>query len=197
MKTFNNIPVYSIRVLTADQGVYGVSLVDWPAMDVKWEAFAKTKDMLKFSVVDDEEHKVMSVLIRCDFPILRRDEERGDFYVVFDRETTENIALKFLQNGAGWYITLDHNDEAWVGDGVKLQQIFLKDSARGIAPEGFDEVADGSLFGVWKIENEDIWKSIKEGTFNGMSLEGRFTLAPEEDVIESVEDLLERLGITE
>lgn len=195
MKTFNQLPVYSIRVLTADQGVYGVSLVDWPAMDVKWAAFAKEKETLKFSVVDDEEHKVMSVLIRCDFPILRRDEERGDFYVVFDRETTENIADKFLQNGAGYYITLDHNDDAWVGDGVHLQQIFIKDSARGINPEGFDEVADGSLFGIWKVENDDLWKSIKDGTFNGMSLEGRFTLAPEEDEIQTLEELMEHLGI--
>lgn len=196
MKTINNIPVYSIKALTIDQGICGVSLVDWPAMDVKWEAFGKEKEILKFSVVDEEEHKVLSPLIRCDFPILRYDVHQGEYYVIFDKETTERIARKFLADGFAWNVTLDHVEENYA-DGVRLEQLFLKDTNRGISPVGFEEVAEGSLFGVWKIENEDIWQLIKDGTYNGMSLEGRFTMTPEEDEVETLEQLLQHLGIEE
>ena len=67
-------------------------------------------------------------------------------------------------------------------EGVQMVQYFIKDSARGVNPEGFADVADGSLFAEFHVLNDDVWAAIKAGTYNGFSLEGVFDFIPEPDV---------------
>ena len=58
--------------------------------------------------------------------------------------------------------------------GVNLIQLFIKDSEKGIVPQGFETIEDGSLFATYHVENDAIWNEIKNGTFKGFSLEGLF-----------------------
>ena len=60
-------------------------------------------------------------------------------------------------------------------DGIELVQFFIKDSEKGITPQGFEHVSDGSLFAEYQVTNDDLWNSIKEGVFKGFSLEGFFS----------------------
>ena len=78
-----------------------------------------------------------------------------------------------------------------------FQEIFIKNSEKGISPKGFEDVEEGSLFGVYKIENQEVWQAIKDGVFTSVSLEGMFKLKPEkkeEKAIENIKDLLEWLN---
>jgi polyhydroxyalkanoate synthesis regulator phasin len=50
-----------------------------------------------------------------------------------------------------------------------------------VAPAGFEDIADGSLFAEFHIEDPDIWAQVKDGTFKGFSLEGIFEMRPEQD----------------
>lgn len=87
----------------------------------------------------------------ADTPILRRDATRGQFYVVFSKETLEQMARKLLRDGRINSVNTEHKAEV---DGVTLTEIYLKDSARGLCPSGFEDVPDGSLFGTYYVENE-------------------------------------------
>jgi len=40
--------------------------------------------------------------------------------------------------------------------------------------KGFEDVKDGSWFGSFKVENEDVWELVKEGKLKGFSVEGVF-----------------------
>jgi hypothetical protein len=71
-----------------------------------------------------------------------------------------------------------------------MVQYFIKGS--GISVEGFDEIADGSLFAEFHIVNDEIWDAVKEGTYKGFSLEGVFDLVPEQDK-KKVEEIVDTL----
>ena len=196
--TFNNLPLYTATLNDDDLGIYTISLVEWPAMEKRWEFFEKQKEPLKFSVVDAEQHRVVSPIIRCDYPILRKDENGKFFYITFPKETIYAAAERFLTIGAQGLVKLTHNEDAPFIDGFNLVQWYIKDTARGISPVGFEDVADGSLFAEYYVTNEDVWKKVVDGTFNGLSMESEFFLKlqePEEKEIDSIEALVDYLGI--
>ena len=66
-------------------------------------------------------------------------------------------------------------------DGVYMFESFITDSSRGIMPpKGYPKVNEGSWFASYKIENEEVWKSVLDGTFKGFSVEGMFNKIPVE-----------------
>ena len=53
-----------------------------------------------------------------------------------------------------------------------MVSFFIKDTAKGINPAGFESVSDGSLFASFKILDDSLWEEIKtSGKLNGFSLE--------------------------
>lgn len=54
---------------------------------------------------------------------------------------------------------------------------YIIDKARGINPPiGYEDVTDGSWFGSFKVENEEVWENRK--AFTGFSVEGLFGMKP-------------------
>ena len=89
------------------------------------------------------------------------------------------MAEKYLVENRQNNFNLMHEEGSDV-EGIQMVQFFIKDSAAGIDPEGFD-VADGTLFGEFHVINDEVWQQVKDGTFKGFSLEGVFDLTPEQD----------------
>lgn len=192
-----NIPLYK-AVLGDEVGIFAVALVDNPAMEKKWLAFSKEEQKpMYFKVLDEEQHKVLSVLIRCDFPILRKDDDGKYFYVTFPKETIYAAAENFMKNGLQNVVKLTHQGDNFIYDGFNLVQFYIKDSEKGVNPEGFEDIADGSLMAEYFVTNDDLWEQIKSGDFNGLSMESIFDIVPvkEEPEINSIEELVEYLGI--
>lgn len=180
----NRLPIFNIILGDAD-GIQVMSLVESPAVESNFLAFDKQQE-LKFSV-NEEEHIVFGCALRADFPIYRCDA-RGEYYVVFSKEVIKDLYEKFLKENLMNTVNLNHNKFT---DNVFLIQSFLKDTDRGINPIGFEDCADGSWFCAYKIENEDVWNEIKEGKFNGFSVEVFCDLERREPTIEElIEELL-------
>jgi len=177
--TIGGIPVYDAQILDEDSGMLKISLVDDPAVMSNFQAFDAQKKLLMYEVADEEKRLVRGVVMRADFPIFRRDKEMGEYYIIYKADTIRQMAEKYLVENRQNNINLMHEADSDV-DGVQMVQFFIKDSAAGINPEGFD-VADGSLFGEFHITNDEVWDQIKEGTYKGFSLEGIFDLTPEQD----------------
>ena len=188
--TIDGVPVYRVLVDDERDGMIRVSLVDDPAVMSDFVAFDAQKRARMFAVESEEKRLVFGVVARADFPIFRTDPVLGDHYVIFPAESIREMAQKYLTEGRA-----DRVDEMHDGDDVEdvhLVQWFIKDSAKGINPEGFDDIADGSLFAEYHVEDDEIWQQIKDGTFKGFSMEVFYTLTPESDtaaVAETVEDL--------
>lgn len=188
--TIGGIPVYDALILDGESGMLKISLVDDPAVMSNFQAFDAQKKLLMYEVADEDKRICRGVIMRCNFPIYRRDKEMGEYYIIYKADTIRQMAEKYLVENRQNNINLMHDADSDI-DGVQMVQFFIKDTAAGINPEGFD-VADGTLFGEFHVTNDKVWEEIKKGTYKGFSLEGIFSLAPEQDK-ESVEEIVDSL----
>lgn len=169
----NKLPIY--RAIVGDDvetGMITISLVDAPAVEVDFLYFNEDKKPLSFAVEDEEQRKVLGVVMTADSPIYRRDSNGYEYYIVYDRQTIEKMAEKYLRQNKQNNVDLNHSFE--LEEGIYLNEFFIKDTAKGINPTGFEQVNDGSLFAIFHVVNDDVWNAIKEGTFKGFSLSGYF-----------------------
>lgn len=170
------------NVVLADEidGVFNVSLVDEPAVESNFIYFNKEKKPTHFSIDNEEEHKITGVILRADYPIYRYNENIGEYYLTFGKEVIEQIAQKMLAEHTQNNINLMHIEGTEV-EGVEMLEMFIKNTDKGINPAGFKDISEGSLFGTYKVENEDIWASIKDGTFKGFSVEAYLSYVETEE----------------
>lgn len=192
MTTINidGIPVFEALVTDAETGMFRISLVDDPAVMSDFMAFDKQRRPQMYSVQDEEKRLVRGVVIRADFPIYRISPDMGEYYVVYKAQTIRDMAEKYLAESRQNDVNLMHVPGSDV-DGVQLVQWFIKGD--GVTVEGFDDIADGSLFAEFHIVNDEVWEAVKEGTYKGFSLEGVFDMVPERDVekVEAIEETTE------
>jgi hypothetical protein len=172
--------------LTVDQDeqdetrVEKVSFVDSPAIQRGWMAF---NGQQRFKVQSEDRRIVSGALMVAGLPIYRRDES-GEYYVSFTASAIQAIVYKFMKENRTKEVNEMHETDV---DGVFLFESFIIDQSRGIkTPEGFDELPDGSWFGSFKVENDEVWKKVKDGTYTGFSVEGLFTEDMEKNIDERV-----------
>lgn len=182
MVTIDGFPVFDVFVTDEDTGMLKISLVDEPAVMKDFMAFDSHRRMQMYSVQDEEKRILLGVVARANFPIYRKDERLGEYYVVYKPDTIRKMAEKYLAESRQNNVNLMHQEGTDVS-GVQMVQWFIQDTARGIVPAGFD-VPDGSLFAEFHVLNDEVWSAVKDGTYKGFSLEGIFDLAPEHDVAE-------------
>lgn len=174
MKYLNDIPVFLASAEDTECTITCISLVDDPAMELPMFCFSKEDEMKKYTFSEESDHCIISCIVRTDYPILRRTSDGDFYYIVFNRETSKTLAQKLMSDGYQNNVSLDHDGH--LISGIQLQQVFLKDSERGISPKGYDDAADGSLFGVYHITDENLWQQCLNGTFGGVSLESYLIL---------------------
>lgn len=192
------LPLYEFKITEDIDGVEAVAFVDAPAIEVNWKAFDKQAP-IKFAIQNEEKRIVASPIMIADLPIYRRDNTHGEYMCVFRKDTIEQIVQKFSKNNLFNSVNAMHNPDQKI-EGVYLYQSFLINSEMGInTPKGFDELADGSWFGFYKIENDNVWADIKNGIFKGVSVEGFFdsqllqAKSEEQTLLEQIEELTAQL----
>ncbi len=188
--TIGGIPVYDAIISDAETGMFKISLVDDPAVMSNFQAFDKQHIPQMYAIQDEEKRLVRGVVMRANFPIYRRDERMGEYYIIYKADQIRLMAEKYLAESRQNDVNLMHQEDSNV-DGVQMVQYFIKGD--GVSVEGFDDCADGSLFAEFHIVNDDVWAEVKAGTYKGFSLEGVFDLQPETDADE-VQDIVDLLG---
>ncbi len=186
---FKNLPLYRIVVDPDEEetGMTCISLVDDPAIEVNFLAFDK-HEKLAFAVQDEAKRIVTGPAIINGMPIYRRSQEMGEYMVVFDEETIDNIILKYSKFNMWNNVSLQHDGENL--DNVIMVEYFKKDSGKGIVPKGFEDVADGSLFVSYKVLDDDLWNQIVNGDdLNGFSIEVNADLEPTDQFVDDGYDV--------
>jgi hypothetical protein len=145
---------------------------------------------LSFAVQDEDQKIVSGPLMIADLPMYRRDEE-GEYYVMFSREQIKKIVQRFFKKGYQAKVNIEHKKPA---EGVYMFESYIIDRERGVnPPKGFKDVADGSWFGSFKVENDDLWKKVKDGTFKGFSVEGLFKYEKTGEVMSKEEEMMSQI----
>ena len=125
---YNNIPIFAVNVDDPGCSISTMSLVDDPAMSIDMVCFSKEQKM-NFSIQDESKHNILTCLVRVDFPILRLTEDGNPYYIVFNRETAKVLCQRLMTDGMQQNISLQHNGK--LIQGIKLQEVFIKDSSLG------------------------------------------------------------------
>jgi hypothetical protein len=193
--TIKGRPVFVAGMETDACGMLKVSLVDYPAVEKNFLAFDKQEKVELYAVQDEDKQIVRGVLMRANYPIFRKDKELGEYFIIYKPETIREMAEQYLKDGRSSNVNLMHEDGSDV-EGVDMVQMFIKDSAAGVNPSGFEEIEDGSLFAEFHVNNPDVWASIKAGTYKGFSIETLNTIEEENAVIstEKIQDVLDWLN---
>lgn len=162
------LPTYKIIVDPNDEetGVYAVSLVDEPAIEVDWIKLSKVIEM-EFSVNKDKQMLFGPLLIPGKL-IFRRDNKGNEYNIVFDEETIQIIADKFNENKLGDAFNFQHSNR-------KVEAVLLQNWITGELDKskeyGF-ELPKGTWFGGVKVKDEQFWlEEVKTEKVKGFSVE--------------------------
>ena len=150
-------------------GIEAISLVESPAIEENWVAFAG--DQVQFAKQDEDKHILMGAALIPNKPIYRRDGD-NEYYVYFSKDTIRRASELFFQSGNQSQSTLEHDKaiqgltvvESWIIEGEQ-------DKSRMY---GLD-MPVGTWMVSMKVENQEIWdKFVKTGKVKGFSIEGYF-----------------------
>ncbi len=189
----DELPIYRFVVSEDDESeVTAVALVDTPAIEMNWQAFNSFKSF----AADKEKRIISGPLMVAELPIYRRDEQ-GEYYGLFTAEDIYNIRNKFFKKNYTQEVNAMHDSNQMI-EGVYMIESFIIDSERGIhSPSGF-KLPNGSWFGSYKVDNEDVWNDfVKTGEFKGFSVEGVFGMEKidrkPQSIIEQVIEIVKQI----
>jgi hypothetical protein len=166
----DNIEELFELVLQDDEdGVFANSLVENPAIGRDFIYMSKE---IQFAEISDEKRLVAGPLLIPNKKILRIDGQGKRYNVFFTPETIEKVARKFMKNKYGDEVTLEHGGKT---TGVYLTESWIVEQSSKDKSNlyGFT-LPRGTWFGVYKIDNDEVWQKVKDGTFRAYSIEGLF-----------------------
>ena len=181
---YKGLPLYRAEIDADDTttGMFIISLVDSPATMSDFMAFNEDKRLMTYNVESDEKRQVFGLVMAADMPIYRRDDNGFEYYITYSKETIALMAEKYLKMSLQNNVDTQHSFE--LEDGIFMNQLFVKDTEKGVSPKGYEDYKDGSLFAQFHIANDSVWDEVKKGTYKGFSLAGVFNVEPKEETKE-------------
>ena len=159
-----------------NEGVYAISLVSDPAIEVQFVTLSKQKE-IKLATINEEQRILLGAVLIPNQPIYRRDEKSGhEFNIVFPKETIKQVQHNFSQQGYQNNSTIEHSGKqienvTFVETWIKEDEVHDKS-----VMYGFNEPV-GTWYAAMKVNNDEIWKDyVKTGKVKGFSIDGVFDM---------------------
>lgn len=187
------LPIYNVTLEGIDQediGIFVMSLVEFPAVETDFLQFEKAEQKFK---IEDSKHIVSGVAMLADTPIYRRNEKMGEFYVQFPKDVLRVLVEKYFKQGNQNFVNFQHNEATLTEDAATLIESYFIDKERGICPNEFSDIPDGSWIVSYHINDDTLWNEIQtSGELNGFSIECATNLdLAQFSKDENVEDIIE------
>ena len=171
----NNTRIIELVIEDDNQelAIDAISLVSAPAIEQDFVFFGKQKNNLTFAKVDEEKRMLVSPALIPNKQIFRYDPNTdSDYYVYFSTETVRKASELYLKHNNHHKATHEHQDRV---SGVLTIESWIKEGDMDKSKlYGFD-LPNGTWFVKMRIENDDLWAKIKDGSLRGLSIEGYFT----------------------
>ena len=128
-----------------------------------------------FSVIDEDKKIIVGAAMVPNKMIIRYDALGNPYYVFFSKESIKKMADKFLKEKRTDETSIEHNGlklgsnkvyitESWVSD----DPIYDKSHKYGF------DLPSGTWFVSMKVNDDEVWKLIKDKALTGYSVEGLF-----------------------
>ena len=147
-------------------GVFAISLVDSPAIEEDFVALSKHSDKNERKVADEERRIAVGYALIPDKRIYRRITPKGktepvEFNIYFTKETIAQTQELYMRNLNNNNATTEHEKavtdctviESWITEDEKHDKINLFNI----------EPIVGGWAVMMKINNDEVWSSVKSG----------------------------------
>ena len=153
-----------------EDGVDAISFVNKPAIEENFVALSKHK--VEFKSIDDEKRIIVGLALVPDKEIYRRQGDK-EFNIVFSKDTVKKASHLYLKKLKTNNTTLEHEKST---DGVSVVESWIVEDAKNDKSNLYGlNAVDGAWVVVMKVDNDDVWKDVKEGKYLGLSIEGIFS----------------------
>jgi hypothetical protein len=165
------LPLYRIVINDEDEtGCTTISLVENPAVEIPFLCFSDEHEKELFHA-DEDKHIISGIAMLADTPIYRNSPTRGEYQIVFEKETIRKMVQKYAKNQLYNLVNLQHDSNEYVNNCYLIESLII-DKQRGICPNEFQNVPDGSWYISYYVDDEALWNEIKNGKhLNGFSIE--------------------------
>ena len=144
----------------------------------------------EFQDLNDEKRLVTAPVMLAETKIARYNPELGKYWVKFSKETIEKMMKKYFKENKIHKVNVNH-DSKQKKDGVFMMESYLVGDRN--ESRLFPDLPDGSWVATYYVDNDDLWEKIKDGEYNGFSLEGYFIEKYEDEMIDRINQQLERI----
>ena len=174
-------------------GIDAISVVQSPAIEANFVALNKHE--LELKEVDKEKKILMGAALIPNKQIYRRNDKNEEYYIYFSEDTVRKASELFLMRSNQNNATYEHDKklknmsvvESWIIEDEKL------DKSRKY---GFD-LPKGTWMVSMKVNNEEVWKDVKDGKVKGFSIEGyfadRYEMSRKQDEKNEIIDMLKEI----
>jgi len=155
-----------------------ISLVDKPAIERDFMFFSKMESK---PYVFEEEGDQRIIVGPSMVPEMRipRMENGEIYYVYFTKETIAKAAELFLKHNRASAQNTDHKDN-FTEDVYVMESWIIEDEYdKTYRKYGFDNLPVGTWMVKMRVNDDKIWKEVKEGKYKGFSVQGDFILGQE------------------
>lgn len=157
-----------------NKGVYGISLVENPAMEGLF--IALSKDEIQLKEVDKEQRILMGLVLEPNKPIYR-NQNGEEFNIVFNEETIKDLSYGFFKNNNHANSTIEHDVKQNI-QGVTFTESWIVENPDIDKSTNFGfKYPKGSWVAVMKVDSEEVWNDyVKTGKVQGFSIDAMLSL---------------------
>lgn len=156
-----------------NKGVYGISLVENPAMEGLFIALSKDN---KIQLKEVEQRILMGLVLEPNKPIYR-NQNGEEFNIVFSEETIKDLSYGFFKNNSHSNSTIEHDVKQNI-QGVTFTESWIVENPEIDKSTNFGfNYPKGSWVAVMKVDSEEIWNDyVKTGNVKGFSIDAMLSL---------------------
>lgn len=164
-----------IEMLVSEEnetGVDVISFVENPAIEIDFMFFGK-ESRQEFKTTSEEKRIVCGAAMIPNEKIIRVDGAGEEYFVFFSEDTIRLCNEMYFKSGANIGANLEHETPV---DGVTVVESWLISDVnidKAVAL-GFKDLPVGTWMVSYKVDNDEVWKQVKEGKVLGFSVEGLF-----------------------
>lgn len=157
-----------------NKGVYGISLVENPAMEGMFIALSEQKIQLK--TLDEEKRILVGLVLEPNKPIYR-NQNGEEFNIVFSGQTVEDLCYGFSKNKNQSNSTIEHNENQRIEGVTFVENWLVRDEKIDTSVALGLECKKDSWVSVMKVDSDDVWNDyVKTGKVQGFSIDAILSL---------------------
>ena len=173
------IPIFDIDIEDESLGLFGLSFVDNPAIQIEMHCFKD--EPVKVYLSSHEKREVVSPVIIPD-QLIYREANGIPYYMRAKADTIRKMYERYMLSDDWNNFTYQHENidapiEERTLDGIYLQRLWIIEDEKNddaFTKYGFENLPKGTMMMKCKVNNRKIWSEIKEGNLRGISLEALF-----------------------